>query len=199
MPIPGKFRALATALALVAGAAGLSACVSPTPYQPVVKGGSTAGGYSETRIEPNRWRVTFTGNAMTSRETVEGYLLFRAAELTLQNGDDWFSINDRQTDANARTYVEPDPLYHPWYGGGFGYWRPSWRYRARGAAWNTWDPWFGDPFFGDRVNVQTIQNFEASAEILTHKGAKPADDPRAFDAHAVVENLKPKIQYPAAK
>ena len=188
--------ALATALLL---SAGLSACVSPTPYQPAVRGTMESGGYSESRIEPNRWRVNFAGNTMTSRETVEGYLLFRAAELTLQNGDDWFSINDRQTDARSRTYVVPDPFYNPWYGPGFGYWRPSWRYRGRGVAWRTWDPWFGDPFFADQMSVQTIQNFEASAEIVTHKGAKPADDPRAFDAHAVVENLKPKIQYPAAK
>ena len=107
--------------------------------------------------------------------------------------------SDRQTDSKARSYVVPDPLYNPWYGPGFGYWRPSWRYRGRSSAWRTWDPWFGDPFFGDQLDVQTIQNFEASAEIVTHKGAKPADDPRAFDAHAVVENLKPKIQYPAAK
>lgn len=187
--------ALATALVL---ATGLSACVSPTPYQPAVRGTATSGGYSETRIEPDRWRVNFSGNSMTSRETVEGYLLFRAAELTLQNGGDWFSIVDRQTDSRSRTYVDPDPFYHPWYGG-FGYWRPSWRFRGRGFGWRTWDPYFGDPFWADRYNVQTIQNFEASAEIITHKGVKPADDPRAFDAHAVVENLKPKIQYPAAK
>jgi hypothetical protein len=188
--------AVASALIL---SAGLSACVSPTPYQPLVRGGVSSGGYTETRIEPNRWRVTFAGNTMTKRETVEGYLLFRAAELTLQNGDDWFAMVDRQTDAKSRTYVQPDPFYHPWYGPGFGYWRPSWRYRGRGFAWRTWDPWFGDPFFADRLDVQTIQNFEASAEIVTHKGKKPADDPRAFDAHAVAENLKPKIQYPVAK
>ena len=191
--------AFATAVLLATGAVGLGGCVSPTPYQPAVRGSATSGGYSETRIEPDRWRVDFAGNSMTSRETVEGYLLFRAAELTLQNGYDWFSVVDRQTDAKQRTYVEPDPLYHPWYGAGFGYWRPSWRFRGRGFGWRTWDPWYGDPFFADRYDVQTIQNFEASAEIVTHKGAKPADDPRAFDARAVVDNLKPKIQYPAAK
>ncbi len=191
-----SFASLAAALVL---AAGLSACVSPTPYQPIVKSGFSAGGYSETRIEPNRWRVTFAGNAMTTRDTVEGYLLFRAAELALQNSDDWFSIEDRHTDDKSRSYVLPDPLYRPWYGQGFGYWRPSWRYQGRASAWRAWDPLFGDPFWTDRVDVQTIRNFEASAEIVTHKGAKPTDDPRAFDAHAVVENLKPKIQRPAAK
>jgi hypothetical protein len=187
---------LAAALLL---ASGLSACISPTPYQPNRPGSPTSGGYSETRIEPNRWEVSFSGNSMTSRERVEGYLLFRAAELTLQNGDDWFSIVDRHTDRNARTYVQPDPFYNPWYGPGFGYWRPSWRFRERGFGWRTWDPYFGAPFFADEVNVQTIQNFVATAEITTHKGAKPANDPRAFDAHAVVENLKSKIQYPTPR
>jgi len=186
----------AAALAL---AAGLGGCMTATPYQPLVKTGSASGGYSESRIEANRWRVTFAGNSVTSRDTVEGYLLFRAAEVTLQNGGDWFAMVDRQTDARQRTYVQPDPLYHPWYGSSFGYWRPSWRYRGRGFGWRSWDPYFGDPFWADRYDVQTIQNFEASAEIVTHKGAKPADDPRAFDAHAVVENLKPRIQYPAPK
>jgi hypothetical protein len=189
-------RSIAVA-AILALTAGLGACATATPYQPFVKNAATSGGYSETRLEPNRWRVNFAGNSMTSRETVEGYLLFRAAELTLQNGDDWFSIVDRHTDQQTRTYVEPDPLYRPWYGPSYGYWRPSWRYAGRGFGWRTWDPFFGDPFFGDRLDVRTVDKFEASAEVVTHKGAKPADDPRAFEARAVVDNLRPRIQYPA--
>jgi hypothetical protein len=196
MQMSSKSAALAAVLALAA--AGLSGCVTPTPYQPLVKGTSAAGGYSETRIEPERWRVAFAGNTATKRETVETYLLFRAAELTLQNGYDWFSVDDRQTDAQQRTYIQPDPFYGPWYGG-FGYWRPAWRYRGAGfGPWGPWGPWYGGPYFGGGVDVTTIQNFEASAEIMTHKGAKPAADPRAFDARAVVENLKPKILYPQA-
>jgi hypothetical protein len=180
-------------------ALGLAACETATPYQPSAPGRAGSGGYSEARLEPNRWRVTFTGNTVTSRETVEGYLLFRAAELTLQSGDDWFAMVDRNTERDARTYVNPDPLYSPWYGPGFGYWRPSWRYHARGFGWNTWDPFWGDPFWADQVDVTTIQSFQASAEIVTHKGARPVGDQRAFDAHEVVTNLGPKIQYPEKK
>jgi hypothetical protein len=192
-----KSAAVLVALGLTLG---LSACETATPYQPNVHGQATSGGYSEVRLEADRWRVTFTGNSMTSRETVEGYLLFRAAELTLQNGDDWFSIVDRDTHRDVRTYVDPDPLYHPWYGAGFGYWRPYWRFRTHGGfGWHTWDPYWGDPFFYDRYDVHTIESFEASAEIMTHKGAKPAGDQRAFDAHAVVENLRARIQYPEPK
>ena len=188
-----RTAAFAVSMAL---AAGLAACTTATPYQPNIPGQATSGGYSEIRVEPDRWRVSFQGNTLTSRETVEAYLLFRSAELTVQQGYDWFEMVDRHTNADARSYVEPDPLYHPWYGG-YGFWRPSWRFHGRGFGWRTWDPFWGGPFWADRYDVRTIEKFEAAAEIKMHKGAKPADDPRAFDAHAVIENLRPRIQYPA--
>lgn len=190
-----KFAAFAVAAAL---SAGLAACATPTPYQPNIKGQAAQGGFSEVRLEPNRYRVNFAGNSLTTRETVEGYLLFRAAELTVESGYDWFSIVDRDTDKKTRTYVEPDPFYRPWYGS-YGFWRPSWRYYGRGFGWRGWDPFWGDPFWADRVDVRTVEKFEASAEILMQKGAKPTDDPKAFDARAVIENLKPRVQYPAPK
>lgn len=188
--------AAAAALALAAALAG---CATPTPYQPNLPGQQASGGFSEMRIEPDRWRVSFAGNTLTERSTVEGYLLFRAAELTLQNGYEWFTIEDRHTERDARTYVEPDPLYRPWYGPTYGYWRPSWRYMGYGYGWRSWDPFWGDPFWGDRVDVRTVEKFEATAEIIMRHGAKPPADPRAFDAKAVVENLRPRIQYPAPR
>ncbi|HEV2531334.1 CC0125/CC1285 family lipoprotein [Phenylobacterium sp.] len=184
--------AFAVALALTAG---LAACATPTPYQPNIPGQASSGGYSELRIEPDRWRVTFNGNSLTSRETVEAYLLYRSAELSVQQGYDWFSIVDRHTNRDAHTYVQPDPLYQPWYG--YGGWRPSWRFQRRGLGWRTWDPFWGDPFWADRYDVQTVERFEASAEIVMHHGAKPPGDPGAFDAHAVIDSLRPRIQYPA--
>jgi len=191
-----KSAALVAAVAL---SALLSACATPTPYQPNIPGQATSGGYSEVKLEPNRWRVTFAGNSLTSRETVEGYLLYRAAELTVQQGYDWFSIVDRSTQRHAQTYVEPDPLYHPWYGPRYGFWRPSWRYYGGGFGWRSWDPMWGDPFWADRLDVQTVEKFEAGAEVFMGHGAKPADDQRAFDARAVIANLQPRIQYPQPK
>ena len=189
-------RSAAIAVGLVL-AAGLAACATPTPYQPNVPGQHTSGGYSELRLEPDRWRVNFQGNTLTSRETVEGYLLFRSAELTVQQGFDWFEIVDRDTDRKSRTYVEPDPFYHPWYGG-YGYWRPYWRYYGH-AGWHSWDPFWGGPFWADTVDIRTVDKYEAMAEVVMGKGPKPADDPRAFDARAVIDNLRPRIQYPAPR
>lgn len=195
--MPGKSATFALAAAL---AVSLAACATPTPYQPVVRGGTaaTTGGFSELKLEPNRFRVNFQGNSLTTRETVEGYLLFRAAELTVQNGYDWFSIVERDTDKKTRSYVEPDPFYRPWYGA-YGFWRPSWRYYGGGYGWRSWDPFWGDPFWGDRVDVRTVEKFEASAEIVMERGKKPEGETAAFDARAVIDNLKPRIQYPEPK
>ena len=179
-------------------AVSLTACATPTPYQPVIAGKVSAGGFSEQRIEANRYRVNFAGNSLTSRETVEGYLLFRAAELTVQNGYDWFSISDRDTDTKTRTSVEPDPFYRPWYGS-YGLWRPYWRFYGAGYGWRGWDPFLDGPFWSDRVDVRTIEKFEASAEIVMQKGTKPPGDTSAFDARAVTENLRTRIKYPVAK
>ncbi|MGB1557714.1 MAG: CC0125/CC1285 family lipoprotein, partial [Oceanococcaceae bacterium] len=68
----------------------LVACAhTPTPYQPRPDGGQY--GYSEQGLEPDRIRVVFRGNTLTARETVENYLLYRAAEVTQQRGYAYFS------------------------------------------------------------------------------------------------------------
>lgn len=191
-------RSVAAALG-IALAVGLSACETATPYQPNVPGQAVSGGYSDQRLEPNRWQVTFSGNSLTSRDTVEGYLLFRAAELTLQQGFDWFEMVDRHTQRHATTQVWPDTMYSPWYGPGYGYWRPYWRYYGAGYGWRGWDPYWGDPFWAGSVDITTIEKFQANAEILMGHGPKPAGDPRAYDARAVVSNLQPRIKYPEVK
>lgn len=173
---------------------GLGACETATPYQPLQQGSAVSGGFSDQRLDKNRFRVTFQGNTLTSRETVETYLLYRAAELTVAQGYDWFETVDRHTERDRRTYVDPDPFYGPGYA--WGYWRPSWRYYGGGFGWRAWGPFWGDPFWADSVDIQTVQKFEASAEIVMQHGPRPASDPRAMDAHEVLANLGPKIQRP---
>jgi hypothetical protein len=182
------------ALSLSAGA--LAGCTTtPTPYQPYVSEGARGvhGGFSEVRLAPDRFAVRFHGNEMTSRERVEGYLLYRAAELTVQNGYDWFQMADRHTEHDVQTTVRPDPSYRPWYG--YPHWRPYWSYYGNGG-WNYWNPWDGGPFWYDRMDVRRVEAFETTAEIVMRKGPLPADDPRAMDARKVMANLGPTIQRP---
>ena len=169
----------------------LAACETPTPYQPQMHGNEVAGGYRDQQIEANQFRITFTGNSMTSRETVETYLLYRAAELTLQHGYDWFEMADRQTEKKSNSYID-----HPFGPGPWGYWGPTWRYYGGGFGWRSWDPYWGDPFWDTTVDVHTIDRYQASTEIVIFHGAKPSDNPRAFDAHDVAGRLGPNIVAP---
>lgn len=189
--IPARTALLVSLLLLLAG------CVSATPYQPDTPGQRVSGGYSDTQIGDARYRVHFAGNCLTSRDRVEGYLLYRAAELTLEEGYDWFLIVDRLTERDARSYVHPDPLYRPWYGRDYIYWRPHWRYYHGSIGWRTWHPEWGDPFWADRVRISTVEEFEAHAEITVHRGRPPADEERAFDARQVIADLEPTIERPA--
>ena len=181
-----NIRFLKPVLLATAAALALSACATATPYGPA--GPQSRYGYSEQRVDADRYRVSFAGNSVTSREQVEMSLLLRAAELTLESGHDWFATVNRATDRDVRLQATPDPFYDR-YGP---YWGPSWRYYRRGY----WSPW-GDPFWGSRdFDVREIDRFEASADIVMGRGAKPANDPNAFDAREVISNLGPRVTRP---
>jgi len=165
-------------VAAVLSLGALAACETATPYQPVAKDSAQWGGYSETKIAGDRWRVSFQGNSLTSRQTVENYLLYHAAELTVAQGFDWFSTAERATDKHVETWADPGP----W---GYGYgWRPYWRFY--GGPWG--GPWGPD--------VETTERFQTSAEIIMGHGPKPAGDHRALDAREVLTNLGPHIVRP---
>ncbi|HSA79259.1 MAG TPA: hypothetical protein VLE23_00470 [Geminicoccaceae bacterium] len=160
-----RLFALAVALLLVAG------CAVPTPYQPAVKG----YGYSEQQLESNRYRVTFSGNSVTPRDTVQNYLLHRAAEVTLESGHDYFTVVDQD--------LERSTIYH---GSGFNdfAWGPG-RHSRRA--------------FGLGVGNYTaypIDSYTAFADIVMADGEKPAGESSAYDARDVLRQLGPTIKRP---
>jgi hypothetical protein len=172
----------------VTAALALAACATATPYQPL--GNRSSGGFAEQRIEANRYRVTFVGNDYTSRQTVENYLLFRAAELTVANGYDGFSIVRHDTDRNVEQRIYDTGLRSSYYSG----WRPYWRYYGGGYGWRSWDPWFGGPYWGDNFDVRTVQRYETTAEIIMFRGNRGGAS--NFNARQVIANLRPTIQVP---
>ena len=164
----------ALAAAMVAGATLLSACASgPTPYQ------AAAGyerGYTETKIEDARYRISFKGNSLTERETVENYMLFRAAELTLQSGYDIFTVVSRDTDKDT---IRAAPA---------GFYGPRLSYMYFSPRWG----WIGayDPFWMNSSRYDEVTRYEAFAEIVMSRGPKGAD-PNAFDARQVSRTSPP--------
>jgi len=187
--------AVATGGLLVAG------CATETTYRPATGQGFNRTGFSDRQIEPDRFLVSFAGNSVTERDTVERYLFFRAAELTLQRGYDYFVMADRDTNLQSRTYSTPGFGSGFGYGGFGGYWGPSWRYYGRGfGGYNRgfgWSPWYGGGFgaFND-FDVRTVDRYEATAEVVMRRGPIPRDNIRAFDARRVVETVGPTVVLP---
>jgi hypothetical protein len=167
----------------------LTACSTPTPYAPKQPGSYT--GYTDQKLDETRYRVTFTGNSVTPRETVEDYLLLRSAEVTLQSGYRYFVFDTRDTE--AKTSYRSDFMGWPgWRGRGFWY-RHTWPY---------YDPFFDGPPY-DSVDTVPITRYQAYAEIVMLTPDQAKKDPRALDARDVVDHIgaravPPGQQGPAA-
>lgn len=145
-------------------AALLTACATQTKYLPADERGDY--GYIETQLTGNRYRVTFTGNSLTPRETVQDYTLLRAAEVTLENGYDWFKIADRETDKKSRTT-----------GGssiGIGHHRGYHRYAHVSSTIGT---------------IQIRDSYASSIEIVLGKDPMP-EDMETYDAQELASTIR---------
>jgi len=175
MNIPLRWtRVLRNGAAGVALALALCACATPatTPYRPALDANDQ--GYQEQRIEANRYRVSFTGNSVTSREAVENFMLLRTAELTLNQGYDYFVLDNQDTESQTyylQSLSEYGPL-DPFYG----------------CVW---------PRSGFAVSTATpITNYKAQAYVVMFKGEKPPTELKAFDARDVRASLGPLVTAP---
>lgn len=142
-------------------AAAVAACGGPTPYQP----SDGYEGFAEQRLERDRFRVRVSGNSITPRETVQNQLLFRAAELTLQNGYERFVVVSQSVEPHTDYYIV-DPFPPP-----FGH-----RHWAFPPAYET----------------RAVTRYEAWAEIKMYRGDAPPG-PSTYEARAVLAQLRPAI------
>lgn len=167
MVVLAKQALRAVALAAVTAVV-LTACQAPASYAP--RDQRSGSGYTDQQLANNRYRVTFTGNSSTRRETVENYLLLRAAEVTLQAGYPSFMFDTRDTEAKT-TYHST--TLDAW---------PAWR----GRRWyrHNW-AWDND------VTTQAVTAYEAYAEIVLLTGKQAADEPRALAAQDVISRIVP--------
>lgn len=157
----------------------LAACATPVTYGPKAPG--TSVGYTDEQLGPNRYRVTYSGNSVTSRETVEDFLLRRAAEVTLNSGFHYFLFDTRDTKAHTTYYSSFDGP--PWWHGYGWYWH-SWAFPP-------------DPF-GDDSESRPITRFQAYAEIVMLTEDQAKAEPRAVDAKAILDKLAPPPPPPGA-
>lgn len=164
-------RRLVHARAILAAAlmTTLAACSTPTPYR-AADGSQT--GYSEQRIETDRYRVSFTGNDATSLDTVRNYALYRAAELTVAAGYDHFTVVSRSTESLGSV---SSPQIGVGVGGGSGG-------SGVGIGLSTF---LGGP----------SGSYGVFMDVLMGSGPEPAGDD-AYDAREVLKNLGPTLVRP---
>jgi len=159
-------------IGLVAALA-LAGCVTAvgTAYAPA---GEKGYGYQDTRIESDRYRIVFSGDGATSPDLVEDYALLRAAELTVENGYDWFRIVSRNLSGEERGGVG--------LGAGVG----SGSYGRRGGV--------NVGVGGNFGNVGGREFYTARLEILCGSGEQP-DDGEVYDARSVMESIRERTSY----
>lgn len=68
---------------------------------------SYTGGYSETQLGENIFKVLFIGNGYTSRERATDFSLLRSSELALENGFKYFIIVDSQEYTKRNSFTTP--------------------------------------------------------------------------------------------
>lgn len=150
-------------LSLAASALALSACASLAPYG--AQQGPGGQGFSEQRIESNRYRVTYDGVGDPRR--VADYALLRAADLTTQEGYDWFEVTQSWTDGRP---------------GGAGGVRPS---VSIGGGTSRYGGYSASGVgVGLGLNFSGPQPTSTTLEIVLGGGRKP-DRPNAYDARSV--------------
>lgn len=160
-------------LIFAAACAGLAACATTPSYAPAAS--ATGAGYSETQIENNRYFVTYRAPGAADVRLLEDYALLRAADLTLQNGRDWFWVDRRVVDGESSR--RSGPSIGVGIGGG------SWGRRSGGSVG------VGMNFpLGGGVQRAT----STTLEVRFGEGPKP-DEPNAYDARAVSQNLRSRV------
>ena len=137
-----------------------------TTYAPAGKGGY---GYTDTRIEDDRYRITFAGDGATTPEAVEDFALLRAAELALAGGYDWFRVVGRSIDEQEKGGVG--------IGAGLG-----------GGGRNV-----GVGVGGNLGKVGARKFYTARMEVIFGKGDKPADAQGVYDARSLSETIRARI------
>lgn len=154
----------------------LAACAGPRPSLYAPRDGND--GYAQEELGKGLFRVTFQGNAATSRERAEDYALYRAAEMTLEVGAERFAVHDRLTERFTKVTRE---YYDPYPYGPYWYHRPYYYRRAPQS------------FEYERTT------YFAQLTIEPFTGIAPGDVGKVYRAREVMERLAPQIVRPAAE
>lgn len=165
-------------LTAFAAALAVAACATAPPvYAPAQRPG--APGFTEQRIETNRWRVIYRAGAGADPAIAADFALLRAADLTILSGNDWFVVDRRDVETERGS---AGPRVNVGVGGG-DYGRRS----GVGVGVGV-----GIPLGEARPGPSTT-----ALEIRMGRGARP-EGPDAYDARDVAQNIRARRNAPPA-
>jgi hypothetical protein len=148
-----------------------AACASLAPYGP--QQGPRGQGYAEQRIESDRYRVSYNG--VGAPGPVADMALLRAADLTIEQGYDWFAVTQRYIDGRPDSAGGFRPSVSVGVGSSSGRYG---RYRYSGTSTGV----------GVGLNFQGPSPTSTQLEIRLGRGQTP-DDVEAYDAREVRYSL----------
>jgi hypothetical protein len=166
--------ALALTLTLTLGAC----ATAPSVYGPKQSAGGV--GFETTRIESDRFRISYTGKTESQARDLA---LRRAAEVTTENGYDWFRVigGNMSGDSNARSRVATSI--------GIGVGSRGYGYGRRRSGSNVHvNVGVG---LGDVIGAVQGPRLTSAIEIRAGKGTKRAGAD-AYDAKSVLSNIRPQ-------
>ncbi len=157
-------------LVIASAALSLAACASLAPYGP--QQGRGGQGFSEQRIESDRYRVTYNG--VGAPGPVADLALLRAADLTIEQGYEWFEVTQRYIDGRPDSAGGVRPSVSVGYGSGSGDYGRYGRYSSSGVG------------VGVGLNFSGPSPTSTVLEVRLGRGAKPQG---AYDAREVRMSL----------
>jgi hypothetical protein len=145
-----------------------------TPYQP----SGLLGGFSESQLDTDVFRVAFTGNALTPQSAAEEMTLLRSAEMALRNGFGYFIILDAKSRTHTSTVTTPRTATTTGTVTGYGQ-------AAYVSATTTHSG-------GEAI----VQSRPSTTNIIQGFASRPPGMAGVFDARLVYQSMAPKYGLP---
>ncbi|MDG6099564.1 hypothetical protein EXU34_19070 [Alteromonas sp. ZYF713] len=157
----------------------LGGCASQPAYRAAESGGY---GYNETKLTDTQYRVYFKGRGSDKTKAMD-YAMLRAAEVTIEQGYDWFVVANRETLIDReKVTTEPQVGFSQRYtqvtNCGVLTCRTERHPRSTLSA-------------GVFVGGKQSSTIESVLDVQLGRGVRP-DDAQSYDARQVAENLAPE-------
>lgn len=148
----------------------LSGCATPYGKYGIL------GGYTDSRIDENTFSISADTNGFTNQQTTSMHAFYRAAELTLENGFDFFVIASGANNSTSMAMAMPGTSTSNTTINAYGA-------TAYATTTTTYAP----------TTLVPLVFPNSTLIIKSFKGARPEGATNTYDARAVMKYVGPQI------